>query len=81
MFHSLLLYSNAYISSIELPEDLYAFSYNPKFSKDMRENGWKLIDQTSDFGRMGIPNRYWTITDANRNYEVILLLFSFGSLN
>lgn len=47
----------------------------------MRESGWKLIDQRSDFGRMGIPNRYWTITDANRNYEVILLLFSFGSRN
>ncbi|XP_065772200.1 myotubularin-related protein 8 isoform X2 [Muntiacus reevesi] len=58
------------LSQPELPEDLYAFSYNPKFSKDMRENGWKLIDQTSDFGRMGIPNRYWTITDANRNYEI-----------
>ncbi|XP_032254112.1 myotubularin-related protein 8 [Phoca vitulina] len=51
-------------------EDLYAFSYNPKSSKKMRENGWKLIDPISDFGRMGIPNRYWTITDANRNYEV-----------
>ncbi|XP_061266301.1 myotubularin-related protein 8 isoform X1 [Bos javanicus] len=58
------------LSQPELPEDLYAFSYNPKFSKDMRESGWKLIDQTSDFGRMGIPNRYWTITDANRNYEI-----------
>ncbi|XP_039706180.1 phosphatidylinositol-3,5-bisphosphate 3-phosphatase MTMR8 isoform X3 [Pteropus medius] len=53
-----------------LPEDLYAFSYNPKSSKEMRENGWKLIDPMSDFRRMGIPNRYWTITDANRNYEI-----------
>lgn len=44
----------------------------------MRESGWKLIEAISDFGRMGIPNRYWTITDANRNYEVILsLLFAF----
>ncbi|XP_073884959.1 phosphatidylinositol-3,5-bisphosphate 3-phosphatase MTMR8 isoform X13 [Macaca fascicularis] len=53
-----------------LPEDLYAFSYNPKSSKEMRESGWKLIEAISDFGRMGIPNRYWTITDANRNYEI-----------
>ncbi|XP_047392813.1 myotubularin-related protein 8 isoform X3 [Sciurus carolinensis] len=53
-----------------LPEDLYAFSYNPKSSKEMRENGWKLIDPISDFERMGVPNRYWTITDANRNYEI-----------
>ncbi|XP_073920198.1 phosphatidylinositol-3,5-bisphosphate 3-phosphatase MTMR8 isoform X2 [Castor canadensis] len=37
---------------------------------ETRENGWKLIDPISDFGRMGIPNRYWTITDANRNYEI-----------
>ncbi|XP_062039564.1 myotubularin-related protein 8 isoform X2 [Lepus europaeus] len=53
-----------------LPEDLYAFAYNPKTSKEMRENGWKLINPTSDFERMGIPNRYWTITDANRSYEI-----------
>ncbi|XP_048192433.1 myotubularin-related protein 8 isoform X2 [Perognathus longimembris pacificus] len=52
------------------PEDLYAFSYNPKTSKGARENGWKLIDPVSDFERMGIPNRYWTITDANKNYEI-----------
>ncbi|XP_039706184.1 phosphatidylinositol-3,5-bisphosphate 3-phosphatase MTMR8 isoform X6 [Pteropus medius] len=58
------------LSQPALPEDLYAFSYNPKSSKEMRENGWKLIDPMSDFRRMGIPNRYWTITDANRNYEI-----------
>ncbi|XP_064223795.1 myotubularin-related protein 8 isoform X2 [Aotus nancymaae] len=58
------------LSQPALPEDLYAFSYNPKFSKEMRESGWRLIDPISDFGRMGIPNRYWTITDANRNYEI-----------
>nr|BAG60972.1 unnamed protein product [Homo sapiens] len=58
------------LSQPALPEDLYAFSYNPKSSKEMRESGWKLIDPISDFGRMGIPNRNWTITDANRNYEI-----------
>ncbi|XP_040323133.1 phosphatidylinositol-3,5-bisphosphate 3-phosphatase MTMR8 [Herpailurus yagouaroundi] len=57
------------LSQPALPEDLYAFSYNPKSSKEMKENGWKLIDPISDFGRMGIPNRYWIITEANRNYE------------
>ncbi|KAM5290345.1 phosphatidylinositol-3,5-bisphosphate 3-phosphatase MTMR8 [Glossophaga mutica] len=58
------------LSQTALFEDLYAFFYNPKSTKEMRENGWKLIDPISDFGRMGIPNRYWTITDANRNYEI-----------
>ncbi|XP_067580499.1 myotubularin-related protein 8 isoform X2 [Pseudorca crassidens] len=59
------------LSQPELHEDLYAFSYNPKSSKEMRENGLKLIDPISDFGRLGLPNRYWTITDANRNYEAV----------
>lgn len=72
---------HAYLSSLALPEDLYAFSYNPKSSKEMRENGWKLPDLMSDFKCMELPNRYWTIADANRNYEVILsLLFFFRSM-
>ncbi|XP_027732727.1 myotubularin-related protein 8-like isoform X2 [Vombatus ursinus] len=52
------------------PEELYAFSYNPKSSKDDREMGWKMIDLKSDYKRMGVPNDYWQITDANKNYEV-----------
>nr|BAA90964.1 unnamed protein product [Homo sapiens] len=35
----------------------------------MRESGWKLSDPISDFGRMGIPNRNWTITDANIRFR------------
>lgn len=34
--------------------------------------GWKLIDLKVDYQRMGIPNDYWEITDANKDYEVIL---------
>ncbi|XP_015716109.1 myotubularin-related protein 8 isoform X2 [Coturnix japonica] len=52
------------------PEELYAFSYNPKMSKDNREIGWKLIDLKVDYQRMGIPNDYWEITDLNKDYEV-----------
>ena len=54
------------------PEELYAFSYNPKMSKENRETGWKLIDLKVDYQRMGIPNDYWEITDVNKDYEVIL---------
>lgn len=54
------------------PEELYAFSYNPKMSKENREIGWKLIDLKVDYQRMGIPNDYWEITDVNKDYEVIL---------
>ncbi|XP_073217167.1 phosphatidylinositol-3,5-bisphosphate 3-phosphatase MTMR8 isoform X3 [Lepidochelys kempii] len=52
------------------PEELYAFSYNPKMPKDNREIGWKLIDLKVDYQRMGIPNDFWEITDANKDYEV-----------
>ncbi|KAI1234662.1 Myotubularin-related protein 8 [Lamprotornis superbus] len=52
------------------PEELYAFSYNPKMSKESREMGWKLIDLRLDYQRMGIPNDSWEITDINKDYEV-----------
>lgn len=52
------------------PDELYAFSYNPKMPKENREVGWKLIDISMDYQRMGIPNDYWEITDANKDYEV-----------
>uniref|UniRef100_A0A8C3P3V9 Myotubularin related protein 8 n=1 Tax=Cyanoderma ruficeps TaxID=181631 RepID=A0A8C3P3V9_9PASS len=52
------------------PEELYAFSYNPKMSKENREMGWKLIDLRLDYQRMGIPNDSWEITDINKDYEV-----------
>ncbi|XP_037764188.1 myotubularin-related protein 8 isoform X6 [Chelonia mydas] len=52
------------------PEELYAFSYNPKMPKDNREIGWRLIDLKVDYQRMGIPNDFWEITDANKDYEV-----------
>ncbi|KAF2988322.1 hypothetical protein EK904_007635 [Melospiza melodia maxima] len=52
------------------PEELYAFSYNPKMSKESREMGWKLIDLKLDYQRMGIPNDCWEITDINKDYEV-----------
>ncbi|OXB75977.1 UNVERIFIED_CONTAM: hypothetical protein H355_012945 [Colinus virginianus] len=54
------------------PEELYAFSYNPKMSKDNREIGWKLIDLKVDYQRLGIPNDYWEITDLNKDYEAAI---------
>lgn len=42
--------------------------------KENREMGWKLIDVKMDYQRMGIPNDYWEITDANKDYEVIFLV-------
>lgn len=61
-----------FISTVK-PEELYAFSYNPKMPKDNREVGWKMVDLKVDYQRMGIPNDYWEITDANKDYEVILV--------
>ncbi|XP_074063480.1 phosphatidylinositol-3,5-bisphosphate 3-phosphatase MTMR8 isoform X2 [Macrotis lagotis] len=58
------------LSQPVVPEELYAFSYNPKSSKDDREVGWKIIDLKSDYMRMGVPNDYWEITDVNKNYEI-----------
>ncbi|XP_078496234.1 phosphatidylinositol-3,5-bisphosphate 3-phosphatase MTMR8 isoform X2 [Lissotriton helveticus] len=57
------------LSQPENHEDLYAFSYNPKFCPEEKEAGWKLIDVKEDFSRMGIPNEHWQITDVNKGYE------------
>lgn len=62
------------------PEELYAFSYNPKMPADNREIGWKLVDVRVDYQRMGIPNDYWEVTDANQDYEVTSPPPSKGSL-
>ncbi|XP_070615782.1 phosphatidylinositol-3,5-bisphosphate 3-phosphatase MTMR8-like isoform X1 [Erythrolamprus reginae] len=52
------------------PEELYAFSYNPKTPEGSRETGWKSIDVKADYLRMGIDNSSWEISHVNKDYEV-----------
>ncbi|XP_040262420.1 myotubularin-related protein 8 [Bufo bufo] len=51
-------------------EDLYAFSYNPKFHQDERLMEWKLIDLKLEYTRMGIPNTHWVLSDINKDFKV-----------
>lgn len=51
-------------------EDLYAFSYNPKQNESEQAKGWQLIDLAEEYKRMGVPNDYWQLSDANRDYKV-----------
>ncbi|KAL1780554.1 myotubularin-related protein 6 [Sigmodon hispidus] len=51
-------------------EDLYAFSYNPKQNDFERLKGWEVIDLAKEYKRMGVPNEYWKLSDANREYKV-----------
>lgn len=51
-------------------EELYCFSFNPKLDKEEREKGWKLVNLSEEYNRMGIPNSYWQISDVNREYGV-----------
>lgn len=66
---------DVYISLIRLArpvkyEELYCFSFNPKLDKEEREKGWKLVNLSEEYNRMGIPNSYWQISDVNREYGV-----------
>ncbi|KAJ7408361.1 Myotubularin-related protein 7 [Willisornis vidua] len=66
---------DVYISLIRLTrpvkyEELYCFSFNPKLDKEERQQGWKLVDLTEEYNRMGVPNNYWQICDVNRDYGV-----------
>lgn len=51
-------------------EELYAFSYNPKQNESEQVKGWQLIDLAEEYKRMGVPNDYWQLSDANRDYKV-----------
>ncbi|XP_061440167.1 myotubularin-related protein 7 isoform X4 [Rhineura floridana] len=66
---------DVYISLIRLArpvkyEELYCFSFNPKLNKEEREQGWNLINLKEEYNRMGVPNKYWQISDVNRDYQV-----------
>ncbi|XP_026534365.1 myotubularin-related protein 8, partial [Notechis scutatus] len=52
------------------PEELYAFSYNPKTPEGSRETGWKSVDVRADYLRMGIDSSSWEISNVNQDYEV-----------
>ncbi|XP_054246128.1 myotubularin-related protein 6 isoform X2 [Indicator indicator] len=51
-------------------EELYAFSYNPKQNESEQVKGWQLIDLSEEYKRMGVPNDYWQLSDANRDYKI-----------
>ncbi|XP_062343589.1 myotubularin-related protein 6 isoform X6 [Cinclus cinclus] len=51
-------------------EELYAFSYNPKQNESEQVKGWQLIDLAEEYKRMGVPNDYWQLSDANRDYKI-----------
>lgn len=54
-------------------EELYAFSYNPKQNESEQVKGWQLIDLAEEYKRMGVPNAYWQLSDANRDYKVSVM--------
>uniref|UniRef100_A0A8C4WZG5 Myotubularin related protein 8 n=1 Tax=Eptatretus burgeri TaxID=7764 RepID=A0A8C4WZG5_EPTBU len=51
-------------------EDLYAFSYKAKASSAERQAGWNFINLRVEFGRIGLPNKHWQLTNINQNYQV-----------
>ncbi|KAJ7395106.1 Myotubularin-related protein 6 [Pitangus sulphuratus] len=53
-------------------EELYAFSYNPKQNESEQVKGWQLIDLAEEYKRMGVPNAYWQLSDANRDYKAAI---------
>ncbi|KAI1241972.1 hypothetical protein IHE44_0005482 [Lamprotornis superbus] len=53
-------------------EELYAFSYNPKQNESEQVKGWQLIDLAEEYKRMGVPNDYWQLSDANRDYKAAI---------
>lgn len=62
-------------------EELYAFSYNPKQNESEQVKGWQLIDLAEEYRRMGVPNDYWQLSDANRDYKVSVVMETLSALH
>lgn len=62
-------------------EELYAFSYNPKQNESEQVKGWQLIDLAEEYKRMGVPNDYWQLSDANRDYKVSVVMETRSALH
>ena len=48
----------------------FAFSFGGLSTRDDVPSGWKVYNPEGDFGRMGIPNKHWRVTDLNKDYEL-----------
>ena len=51
--------------------DLYAFHYKSAEIVD-HSQGWDDFDLRSEYLRMGVDGRKWTLSSLNKNYEVNL---------
>ncbi|OQV20460.1 Myotubularin-related protein 6 [Hypsibius exemplaris] len=51
-------------------EELYCFSYNPGEGNFERSAGWNTFDIQFEYQRIGVPNRHWTLTKMNQNYDI-----------
>lgn len=50
-------------------QSLYAFHYS--MNDDVpKSSGWHLYDTDTEYLRMGVPNKMWTLSNMNKNYEV-----------
>ena len=54
-------------------EDLYCFHYTSSLEEIPRAAGWSFFDLETEFQRMGVPNGNWTMTNLNKDYQVLLL--------
>lgn len=63
--------------------NIFAFYYRPDFHPEgipmyithiyelvCLVNGWDVYDPIQEYGRMGIPNAKWRLTNANSEYEL-----------
>uniref|UniRef100_T1IU07 Myotubularin phosphatase domain-containing protein n=1 Tax=Strigamia maritima TaxID=126957 RepID=T1IU07_STRMM len=51
-------------------EDLYCFHYTSCNEEMSRKVGWNFFDLQAEFQRMDAPNKYWSLTTINKDYEV-----------
>ena len=51
-------------------ENLYCFKYNSNEKSISKTAGWNFFPIENEFKRMNLPNKYWSLTDLNADYQV-----------
>lgn len=68
----LLLFNDNFC--LALIEDLYCFLYKSNSDKISKSAGWDSFDLEKEFKRMNVPNKSWSLTTLNKDYQVDFLL-------
>ncbi|GBP81252.1 Myotubularin-related protein 8 [Eumeta japonica] len=65
-----MIFLNARLNREVHIEELYCFHYKSTPDELPKSAGWNYFDIQTDYQRMNVPNEYWVLCTANKDYEL-----------